>query len=376
MNIALAQTFRYYGGIPLGCTRAAPLTTFRRASSKMAAEKILDRVSVYKITCLVTGKAYIGITSRTVKQRWNEHVAASRRDPDSYFHRAIAVYGADNFLVETICIAFGRENACAIEIALIAEQSTLLPDGYNLSVGGQGAAPLGAAGRERLRELWNDPVFRARMLESFRDREVPESHKEHLRALAAGQRGKKRKAESVEKGRAALMGHPVSEETLAKMSAGRKGKGLWGEEQKKAHAERIRQSWKDGAHSKVDRSAAAKKRWANPEFREKFVSGMKGRTHTAEARAKISNARRGKPLSAEHKAAVSVALTGKKRYSYNVEHLRNLANSEGNLARLKKMNDARRDKQLLRDKDIAVVDTVIDLFSWGEYNIKKVKRDG
>ena len=34
---------------------------------------------VYKVTCAVNDKVYIGVTQKTIEHRWRQHVAASKR---------------------------------------------------------------------------------------------------------------------------------------------------------------------------------------------------------------------------------------------------------------------------------------------------------
>ena len=60
---------------------------------------------IYKVTNTANGKIYIGQTSRTIRQRWKEHVRDALKRDESFlhiFHRAIKKYGADSFLVEQI----------------------------------------------------------------------------------------------------------------------------------------------------------------------------------------------------------------------------------------------------------------------------------
>lgn len=60
---------------------------------------------IYKITCLVNGKVYIGQTTRSVRKRWRCHVnEAARKDSDCVnpIDRAIQKYGKNSFLIEPI----------------------------------------------------------------------------------------------------------------------------------------------------------------------------------------------------------------------------------------------------------------------------------
>ena len=53
---------------------------------------------IYKITNLINGKIYIGLTTRTVEARWKEHCRKSSQEID----QAIYNYGKDNFIIEEI----------------------------------------------------------------------------------------------------------------------------------------------------------------------------------------------------------------------------------------------------------------------------------
>lgn len=97
----------------------------------------------YGLRCLVNGKLYIGITSRGIQQRWNEHLYdARRRHSKMAISRAIAKHGANNFVMEALCVAKSWDDICAVEKALIEQYGTRSRRvGYNLSGGGCG--PLG-----------------------------------------------------------------------------------------------------------------------------------------------------------------------------------------------------------------------------------------
>lgn len=231
------------------------LTSNRGASSIMADEQVTRRVWVYKITCTVNGKLYFGITARSVPQRAREHFSQAR-SKDAYrtaLHREIRLLGADKFIVEEVCAAFGIENACAIEREMIADYGAEFPHGYNLSNGGEGSVGRMVAQvvretiSEKVRALWADPDYRTRMEAAFQTRApAPPSHIEHLRRLASAQKGKPRNPEAVAKGRASLMGHAVSEETRAKIGAKSKGRP-WSDEARAAAAERMREQHASGS---------------------------------------------------------------------------------------------------------------------------------
>lgn len=52
---------------------------------------------IYKITNKINGKVYIGKTTKTVQERWKEHLRESRteRSENRPLYRAIRKYGVD-----------------------------------------------------------------------------------------------------------------------------------------------------------------------------------------------------------------------------------------------------------------------------------------
>jgi len=93
----------------------------------------------YIIICVPSGRRYIGITGRSLKQRWVEHIHDARKRPKAnVLFRAIEKHGADNFTMASICCAKSWADICVIESLLIAQHGTLAPNGYNLTLGGEG----------------------------------------------------------------------------------------------------------------------------------------------------------------------------------------------------------------------------------------------
>ena len=99
----------------------------------------IDLFQAYLITHLPSGKVYVGITSRTLRQRWNEHLYESRRGRGVMtISRAIAKHRPSDFSIEAICSANSWENICAVESILIQQYDCRAPHGYNLRLGGEG----------------------------------------------------------------------------------------------------------------------------------------------------------------------------------------------------------------------------------------------
>lgn len=102
---------------------------------------------IYKITNKVNEKAYIGMSEGDPAEsaRWKEHVyiAKNHNGTSTYLYNAMRKYGLDGFLYEVIDIsARNREELKQLEIKFIAELNTLKPNGYNMTIGGDGGNTL------------------------------------------------------------------------------------------------------------------------------------------------------------------------------------------------------------------------------------------
>ncbi len=131
---------------------------------------------IYKHTCQITGKSYVGFTKKSLEKRWTEHVALAfdkRLTKKKYnFQKAISEYGADRWDHETLLKGLpSQEAAGEAEVKLIAELGTLIPSGYNEIKGGKGVK-LTVEGKERHRQATkkalHQPDVRSRYLDGIR----------------------------------------------------------------------------------------------------------------------------------------------------------------------------------------------------------------
>lgn len=87
---------------------------------------------VYKYTNLKNGLIYIGITSKTLEERWKAGYPANKK-----LYRTIKKYGEDIFKKEILFSGLTKEEACQKEIELIAQYDATNPKiGYNIALGG------------------------------------------------------------------------------------------------------------------------------------------------------------------------------------------------------------------------------------------------
>lgn len=94
--------------------------------------------SLYLLSCVPTGKKYVGITTQRLSSRWAGHICQAKASARTPLQRAINKYGRNSFVLEHIASANSWENLCALEGIVIAQYGTYKPNGYNLTFGGEG----------------------------------------------------------------------------------------------------------------------------------------------------------------------------------------------------------------------------------------------
>lgn len=95
---------------------------------------------VYVARCLVSGKSYVGVTSRGLRERRRKHISRALAGSNLRFHRALRKYGPDLFTWEERYSNLSWKDACRLEQSLIAElQTRNARKGYNDTDGGEGA---------------------------------------------------------------------------------------------------------------------------------------------------------------------------------------------------------------------------------------------
>lgn len=152
-------------------------------------------VHIYKITNLVNSKMYFGICVN-IQKRWARHKCGYG---SRLLSGAFKKYGVAKFSFEHVADAFTKEDAQFLEKNFIAENGSMVPCGYNITAGGEGAwgVKISEETRQKLRDS-------------------------HV--------GKRRTKESIEKQAAALRGRSVAPDVGAKISAAKKAAGMSPEE--------------------------------------------------------------------------------------------------------------------------------------------------
>jgi group I intron endonuclease len=95
---------------------------------------------VYLVTNRVNGKRYVGITTKTLAQRWYEHCWLAEHGGTQALYKAIRKHDPSSFTVEQIDTAESLEELLEKERSHINRLATYakLGTGYNMTLGGDG----------------------------------------------------------------------------------------------------------------------------------------------------------------------------------------------------------------------------------------------
>lgn len=164
-------------------------------------------MNLYLITNTKNGKMYIGITRRQIAERWAEHLEDARGTKSKRaLAQAIRKYGEDAFKVVVLETAEDWPALCEAETFYITVVGTKVPNGYNMTDGGDGNKGMCAEALERMHAKCKN---------------LRHTEEAKQRIGAAGK------------------GRIVSAETRAKISAGHAGKTLTPEHRAKLAAAKL-----------------------------------------------------------------------------------------------------------------------------------------
>ena len=98
---------------------------------------------IYAIYNNNTNKMYVGKTERTIELRWKGHISESKQNIKNqswYLNNSIRKYGIDSFELHEI-ISCSNDLLNQWEEFYIKNLNTMVPNGYNLTKGGEGCKP-------------------------------------------------------------------------------------------------------------------------------------------------------------------------------------------------------------------------------------------
>lgn len=222
---------------------------------------------LYRLTS-PSNKQYIGIAKNGLHNRFTVHVSEAKSGSMTALHKAIRKYGADAFIKEILVVS-NYEYIKELEIKAIEAFKTMSPNGYNLTVGGDGTN--GYSHTDCTKKKISD-LAKIRMADPERRR--------HLSKLNIG---KKLSVETKEKirltslGRKSMLGKKHSDETKSKIA-----QALIGNTHTKG------MEFTDEHRAKL--SAAGKTRVFSEKHRENLRKAQLGRKYSDEVRMNMSKA--------------------------------------------------------------------------------------
>lgn len=101
-----------------------------------------SRFRAYLIRNRITGECYVGITERSLRARWGQHVTEAVSGKGRLLHQKMREFGILNFSFEHIASARTRSDLHQLEKVLVA-QFRSVEDGYNQTRGGAAGESIG-----------------------------------------------------------------------------------------------------------------------------------------------------------------------------------------------------------------------------------------
>lgn len=91
---------------------------------------------IYLITNKLTGKHYVGRTTRTIEVRWKEHIKCMNSGDQRHLYLAMRKYGLENFSIEELCKCASLDELNQQEKEFCLKYNAYT-DGYNMTEAGE-----------------------------------------------------------------------------------------------------------------------------------------------------------------------------------------------------------------------------------------------
>ena len=283
------------------------------------------KAHVYLLTCLTSGKSYVGISKCSAEKRFKDHCKNARKGSKLFLHKAIRKYGAETFVLKILAVVETWEQAKNLEREFIASRDTFAPTGYNMTRGGEGTidykhtdAAKAVMSQKHAGKVLSDET-RQRMSAASKGKPKAPEHANNIRAALLRQLPYS--PERIAKAAAALPKGPLSDEHRKKIGDALRGRkqdpavvaariplvraGMTLSARQKIIASNKRRVI--GAATRQKMSQSLQVALARPEVKEKMAASNAARVWKAESRAKLSAAHRGRIVSAETKEKMRLA---------------------------------------------------------------------
>jgi group I intron endonuclease len=232
---------------------------------------------IYKLTCTVNGKAYIGLSMVAFKKRMQGHrskaLSGKREMGCRALNNAIRKYGWDAFTKEIIADGIPKAELGDVERAMIVAHGTKAPKGYNLSIGGELSPMLVPSIQERAREVMNSPEVVEKRAKVFASDGFKERVGKASKASWDGCSNEERKQRAESQIRASRIKAEDKREARIAGLPRAKGRSLWNGAKRLAleHAKR-----KAGSKDVRDirDPVADTEAWFGPSFEERHYRGV------------------------------------------------------------------------------------------------------
>jgi group I intron endonuclease len=174
---------------------------------------------IYKITNIVNGKCYIGVTTEeNPNKRWANHKSSIRANIGCPFlQKAVKKYGEESFKFDVLIICFD-EDVFKFENEYITKYNSMSPNGYNVALGGiRGPSFLGKHHSEETKKIMS-----IKSKEYHNRSEVKEQHRQRaiefnkIRNTSELLKNSEKWQKAVREGR--IGGHSKTEEGKKKIS--------------------------------------------------------------------------------------------------------------------------------------------------------------
>ncbi len=230
---------------------------------------------IYCATNLITGKRYIGKTIHSFLVRKDGHEKAALDGAEFVFSRAIRKYGFEVFEWSVLFDGLEEDELNDYEIIAIKKWNTKVPNGYNMTDGGEGGSGY----------VFTDEQKKSISI-ALKGKPKSEETKRKLSLAQTGHEITQAMLEGYEKISNSNSGRVKTEEERAKLSASLKDKP-----KSKEHKEKISQALKGRTKGKTYEEMYGLEKAIALKVQRRM--SILGRKHSESAKKKMSEARKG-----------------------------------------------------------------------------------
>jgi len=181
------------------------------------------KFKIYKIENTINNKVYIGLTKRSIENRFWYHKRDAIKNSTHILHNAIRKHGEENFIISLIVETDTLENARILEKYYILQYNSFFRNerGYNMTLGGEGmwGHKHSDKSKEKMRSIRIKYYKNPEHL-----KELCNLNKGRLRSESAKQKTSESLKEYYKNNKHHQVGIPLSEEHKQNISAANKGR--------------------------------------------------------------------------------------------------------------------------------------------------------